>query len=543
MSREGYHRRGSAWRPSASQRRVLDALTDGLTNVEIAVRLRISPETAKWHVSELLAETRLRDRSALAAWWRLESSGREDRRGLASPGGLLLKFASLVTAIMLGAVAIRLIVLDGENKGPAASSAQEQPAPVVEVADPVPPALQPDVWIFDVRNRTALPVPVSLSVVQWYNPGEALIARAGKLHVILDLQGKVLDHFAQEPEGPYIYASSTPVYGKGALIWRWGDATLSFYDVAQDREQLMLSLEPATAPRQIDLQVSPDRTRLAYTQVGADAVSLVLADVDGSNAVTVLSLPGNDEIYIEGWSPDSRHLLIATGTRTDCRPNGRFDVCTLADPATLALDMAGNVVWQDDNRLWRTHWAGPGKLLVEDGTLAEHLMASRGVDGVCETSESTPGGQASCLYTVSNGETLESIAARFGIEPGEQVFEVTASGWLPLLGEAPQLTTGDVLSIPAPLQGSLIDLETGDVTMLDVDVRGLLCVSPDGDTAIIQYTRGSLDDYANRFHLAAVDLQSGETIVETQVAHGLITCTDRSWTPDGSQVVLSSWGK
>jgi hypothetical protein len=60
---------------------VLDLVAEGKSNAEIAVRLGITLDGAKWHVGELLAETGCEDRRALAAWWRREQ-GRGRKTGL-----------------------------------------------------------------------------------------------------------------------------------------------------------------------------------------------------------------------------------------------------------------------------------------------------------------------------------------------------------------------------------------------------------------------------------------------------------------------------
>jgi DNA-binding CsgD family transcriptional regulator len=73
---EGYHRKRGAWQPNDRQRQVLDALVEGKSNAEIAVRLGITMDGAKWHVGVLLGETGLKDRQALAAWWRVKRQKR-----------------------------------------------------------------------------------------------------------------------------------------------------------------------------------------------------------------------------------------------------------------------------------------------------------------------------------------------------------------------------------------------------------------------------------------------------------------------------------
>ena len=83
---EGYHRLRVDWQPTQRQREVLDALVEGKTNAEIAERLGITVDGAKWHVGELLAQTGCGDRQALARWWR----GRREQSwlGLMWPRGL-----------------------------------------------------------------------------------------------------------------------------------------------------------------------------------------------------------------------------------------------------------------------------------------------------------------------------------------------------------------------------------------------------------------------------------------------------------------------
>ena len=48
------------------EREILDHLSDGLTNEEIARKLYISPKTVEKHLTEILARTGLRNRTQLA---------------------------------------------------------------------------------------------------------------------------------------------------------------------------------------------------------------------------------------------------------------------------------------------------------------------------------------------------------------------------------------------------------------------------------------------------------------------------------------------
>ena len=68
---------------------VLKELRAGGTNAEIAVRLGVSPDAVKYHISNMLAKLDLKDRRELAAW-RPEGKGigARVRALLAAPGAL-----------------------------------------------------------------------------------------------------------------------------------------------------------------------------------------------------------------------------------------------------------------------------------------------------------------------------------------------------------------------------------------------------------------------------------------------------------------------
>lgn len=136
--------------------RVLEALREGGTNAEIGVRLGISADAVKYHVSNMLGKLELRDRRALAAW------RPEERRGrlpawFAIPAALAyvarpLVWVGLGTAAAAGvavtvvaavvAVAVVLVVVGG---------ARPEAAPTPTVAPTV------------VVTRAAAPLPAQMS--------------------------------------------------------------------------------------------------------------------------------------------------------------------------------------------------------------------------------------------------------------------------------------------------------------------------------------------------------------------------------------------
>jgi len=172
-TREGYHRFQGDWQPSAAQRRVLDGLAAGRTNVELAAELHLSPETVKWHVSQLLARTGCADRQALGVWWRT----RGERRPL------LLPFVGLVgrSAALLAAVALTLLLLlaglaAARRVAPSLSPARSLITALLP-ADPSPspsPASSPGSAALATDSPTAVVrMAVTDLVIMYYQPLDA----------------------------------------------------------------------------------------------------------------------------------------------------------------------------------------------------------------------------------------------------------------------------------------------------------------------------------------------------------------------------------
>jgi DNA-binding CsgD family transcriptional regulator len=132
MAREGYHQFRDG-QPSDRQRQVLDLLAEGKTNAEIADRLGITADGVKWHISELLGETGLADRQALARWWV------EERAQRRQPAFLPLWPPLPRVAIGSSAAAVVLVIVTGWLLwGQGSGDGEHLPLPEAASADVAP---------------------------------------------------------------------------------------------------------------------------------------------------------------------------------------------------------------------------------------------------------------------------------------------------------------------------------------------------------------------------------------------------------------------
>jgi DNA-binding CsgD family transcriptional regulator len=95
-------RRGSL-QPDAHQRAVLDALVEGKSNVDIALRLGVTLEAVREQVSVLLDDAGLDSRVALAGWWASRRS-RQTTSVLPIRVGVALAVVALALALGAGAL-------------------------------------------------------------------------------------------------------------------------------------------------------------------------------------------------------------------------------------------------------------------------------------------------------------------------------------------------------------------------------------------------------------------------------------------------------
>src|SRR5690606_31094903 len=156
---------------------VLDLLRQGLSNREIADRLRISYDGARYHVSEILSKLGVSSREEAAAW-QPEASASRRVWGIGLLGGLLQKLPLTLTGKGLAAVlvgggaagvvvlAIGVFIMEGRTDEQSALTMGK----VVYVVDG-------NIWVKDLPDGEPLQITDSGSDLtpQWSASGEWLI--------------------------------------------------------------------------------------------------------------------------------------------------------------------------------------------------------------------------------------------------------------------------------------------------------------------------------------------------------------------------------
>jgi hypothetical protein len=511
----------------------------GLSNAEIGVRLGLSNETVKWHVSELLDETGMGDRNELATWWRDQSARRKGKAALLP---LWIRFAA-VPLTALGAAA--LLVYSGGGHG---SPTDANPLTGGSIsrsegsAGPSAPAPKKNGWLFDFDAGTVEPLPPDLWMAQWLDDHRTMIAKSSGRQVTVDLAWNVLYTFADEKgSSPLIRVYTWAGPGNTILLWRWQENTISGYDPASGWETVLLSLDDPPPGRRHDVDISPDGQLVAYTDFEDDRARIMIADLGRLERRTVTERLGRDaDMQIRGWSPDGLHLAFASGLRVGCQSAGLLgqpDICQWTNVEASVISVDGEVVWKDlDPGYGFLHWFGPFRVGRLDTSISDSWLAAHG--SACDTAKLP----AKCIYVAGQGDTVDGIEKRFGVASAEvEVGHGTPS----FFASHTPLQQGDRVHVQAPATMSVVDLRTGTAMLEDIDGHGIQCVSPDGRIAIVQELRGaSSGPYSSTVPvIVARDVESGRALLEVPVAGGPHTCTSRSWTADSKRVLISSWGK
>ncbi|HEY4669132.1 MAG TPA: helix-turn-helix transcriptional regulator, partial [Tepidiformaceae bacterium] len=126
---------------SERQREVLDLMARGRTNAEIADRLGLSLEGAKWHVREIFGRLGVDSREEAVRLWRdQQSSSRRVLAWLPSSGGVALAGTAAV-AVVAGAFLV-FVTLGGADW--TSGSPEDEPATTTAIS--TPPATVVSQW-------------------------------------------------------------------------------------------------------------------------------------------------------------------------------------------------------------------------------------------------------------------------------------------------------------------------------------------------------------------------------------------------------------
>ncbi len=210
------------WTPR--QREVLDLLVRGYTNSEIAQRLGISLDGAKWHVSEIITRLGVDSRDEAAEYWRHHNGMRmrfsRAMAGLFSSGALKWGAA---TVFVTGIVAVSAMVIYAlrETAGdqseptagdpPASTAVPSQPPATPPSGTTPPPATPPPtgeviagvpVSAVTFTQPGSLPVPMSVVIEKGCFQCDG--PTSGFERATLNDQGQVVTETLFEPDTGYI---------------------------------------------------------------------------------------------------------------------------------------------------------------------------------------------------------------------------------------------------------------------------------------------------------------------------------------------------
>jgi len=345
---------------------VLELIREGLSNEDIAARLEISIDGVKYHVSEILGKLGVRDRLE-AARWRPERQWRP--WAIVSlplsrwPRSLATRAVAFALAAGVAAMAGLLIWGLVTTRG----GDDAQPSLVVE-PPPTPTRTPPAVLIFDTASEQAMRLPGdhNITFAKWLTDGETFIAldidaRAWKAY---DVDGGELRTLVTLPpeDIPYVTAHLYPSpRGDVAILTRDSppdrEPSVPFGTTLLELDSLAESSLPAPPGQNVSYLISPDGSRLAFSNEGEDNVSIMLAETASSDATVLRSVSRPDWSIVKEWSPDGSELLIQS--------NGVESSNTVYE----VLDLSGTLVWRllvpTRNSYPNVQWAGPGRVLID----------------------------------------------------------------------------------------------------------------------------------------------------------------------------------
>lgn len=383
-----------------AEQRVLEHLRQGLTNVEIATRLGVSPETVKYHVANMLAKLGLRNRRELASWQpdRERVAGR--RRSFLSlprlPGALAehrLAASAGMLGVLAGIAAVSLLFAlrsSSSSSLPAASPAGEaedaletgagEPGTLLAyVKDECQGCGKLALWILEAESGQSLPVslPEGWDDVE---PRGWLTARSPSMVVShseqTDVPGDVYVINLARSRSNWQMASSQRITDNEQAELVVLVAPQSNRIAAYCDPRLTGCVRPLTvfdpegrvvltAPEGRPLAWSPDGEVLAYaTPVDSAREQLRFVTLEGGEPAEPIVVDG--KISQAAYSASGKR--VAFSYETTVNGVGETSIALLDLPGRavthtvpgFAVGTKGDLQWDGDSRLWARGFPSSG---------------------------------------------------------------------------------------------------------------------------------------------------------------------------------------
>ena len=316
------------------EQEVMTLLREGLTNREIAERLGISLNGARYHVSEILSKLGVSTREEAARWQQEQSpQGRRWRfGGLLTPGALFKAVAgATVSVAVVGLVLLALGVIAMDQRD------EESNVPSTEATVTLPPGPMGklvyvddgDIWTKQLPDGTPqrLTTDGRSFAPRWSPSGEWIlfekpVTRGSAETYVIREDGTSLRRILALPWGK---ATWSPVDDRLAYI----EAERLVVEDADGGNRVTLVDRPPQERFTVStLRWSPDGQWVAYALQQAMAnptafdccgrayVGLWASRADGSEHRELLadSGPPRAGVIVAGWTPDSRQLLYTRST-------------------------------------------------------------------------------------------------------------------------------------------------------------------------------------------------------------------------------------
>lgn len=180
------------------------------------------------------------------------------------------------------------------------------------------------VWVYNIKSHEATEIFESRSqrvvYVDWLDDGQHLSFLLGEPQGLSLILAEV-----KEGAPVRIVTTGMPLY----FDWSPTAGVLAVHTVAlnSDRTEQVTLMSLTPNSQHVDKVLSsgrtpfktpcwsPDRKHLAYIANYHAEANLLVADPDGKNARSIVSLPVGENSFI--WSPDSRHIAYATAISTE----------------------------------------------------------------------------------------------------------------------------------------------------------------------------------------------------------------------------------